>query len=65
MILKKKIRITIYDPKGHVQEIFETNCVEFRKDGTMAVAWSAIFQKAFDSVVEGGAIFIERFWGIE
>jgi len=63
--LKKKLRISSYGSKGQVIEILETGCVEFRKDGAMTIAWSARFQRAIDSVVEGGAIFIERFWGIE
>uniref|UniRef100_A0A6M3X6I2 Uncharacterized protein n=1 Tax=viral metagenome TaxID=1070528 RepID=A0A6M3X6I2_9ZZZZ len=65
MKLKKKLRITAFDPKGRMQEVFETDNVEFRKDGTMTHSYSTIFHSVLDSVVEGGAIFIERFWGIE
>ena len=65
MKLEKRLRIISFGAKGQVIEILETGCVEFRKDGTMTHSYSTIFHSVLDSVVEGGAIFIERFWGIE
>lgn len=63
-MLDKMIRITVYNKAGEIQEVVETEKVMFKKSGDMSRGFSTIFHNALDTVVEGGAFFVERIWRV-